>query len=137
MLVQHEISGLDIAVHNTNAVCMFKRKGSLHPQPCDVSAEIGRGLTVLHLPTEGLSEGRELGIAGGRRWVWLAQTQLTSGGNERGQRLPVDELHDEIMNACFKPHGVDRHDMRVMKLSGRLHLDLKPLHLPGVQGRVH
>ncbi len=71
---------------------------------------------------------RRLGPRGRRP---IARPEIANDG---GQALAVDELHGVIMDPFVAAHAEDRDDMRVVKLGGRLGLNLEPLALFGIDG---
>ena len=59
--------------------------------------------------------------------------ELLQGGDQVGEAAPFDELHRVIRHIVHHPHGVYRHDPRVLKQSGDLGLELKALKCSRVE----
>jgi len=54
--------------------------------------------------------------------------------DKSGQGLSLDELHGVEVDAAFAADEINRHDVLMLEMSGRVGLVLKALKLLGVQG---
>ena len=93
------------------------------PDSARLTGEIGDGHRLVLLPL-----GR-----GGIGTLLIAQAAKLR--DQRGQALPLDELHRVIVNASLAADGMHRHDLLVLHVRSRKRLGLEPLEPARVDGR--
>ena len=127
-----QVGRLDIAMHDTELMSVFQRKGGLHAQErrrADVRGSSGRSLRGLRR-CSGMSIAR-FGAEARQAAVVPAAQVL----DDRGERLPLDVLHGVVVDAALAADAEDGHDVRVVQAGGGLRFVLEALQLPAHRAR--
>ena len=113
---------LGAAVPGLRGTRSAARKDDPHP-PCPGGLSRGRGVR---------RRGRETAVV-----AWAchgrAGVELLERGDQVGEAAPFDILHRVVGDVVDHPHGVHRHDPRVLQQPGDLGLELKALEGPRVE----
>ena len=141
--VQQQVPRLDVAMHDPRLVGVLQRQRRLPAQPGHAGRSTGDGprtararsssrRMLLH-PSQvtRASDGRLVPIAPSRR----SSRSSTQFSDQRGEALPLDELHGVIVDAALAADRVHRHDLLVLHVGRRECLGLEALEAPRIDGR--
>ncbi len=147
--VQQQVARLDVAMHDPRLVGVLQRQRRLPAQPghaVEVPALVRRPLARdrrrggrrLH-PPDSASSGDVRSASLGRpsRSVRcrLSSRRTAQFSDQRGEALPLDELHGVVVDAALAADRVHRHDLLVLHVGRRQCLGLEALEAPRVDGR--
>ena len=152
--VQQQVARLDVPVHDPRLVGVLERERRLPAQPGhrskyrlrsnDRSREmvVAASVTSPSEPDSGEASGRSATAARsscsplGRGWAGtLLIAKAAKLPDQRGEALPVDELHRVIVHAALAADRMHRHDPLVLHVRGRQRLGLETLEAARVDGR--
>ena len=151
--VQQQVARLDVAVHDPRLMGVLERERRLPAQPghaVEIPAAVRGPLARDRRRGEhdlaprpdsrgpgDVGDGRPIVVlALGRGWAGtLLIAKATQLADQRGEALPVDELHRVIVDAALAADRVHRHDLLVLHVRRREGLGLESLEAARVDGR--
>ena len=153
--VQQQVARLDVPMHDPRLVGVLQRQRRLPPQPghpIEIPAavrrpfardrrrgerDLARQTRLAERPREDRRRrpGRRAPPSAGDGREPCSIAQAAQLRDQRGEALPLDELHRVIVDAALAADRMHRHDLLVLHVRGRQRLGLESLEAARVDGR--